>query len=264
MTVETMDYKAPGLTQGIKVSKKYLSKNDAFSLLGILDASSSCKEEEDFRELLKYFGSLFGGDLSLCFLATVNEEGLTASVEVLNVNFPPDWLEQYMSKGYFRTDPVAVEHFRSYEVQPWSKTYAKHHPPQELLRHSKRFGLRKGYSCGTRDSNGERPASLFYFSGDSLEERPRTELILGYSVPFLHEAVKRVLKACSRPLGVLLTLREKEILVCIRDGKADSAIASCLKISEHTVKFHIKNILFKLEVSSRYHALAIALKKNLI
>jgi DNA-binding CsgD family transcriptional regulator len=264
MTVDTMAYKAAGLTQGITESKKYLSKYDALSLLGILDASTSCKKEEDFRDLLKYFSSLFDAEFSLCFLATLTEEGLTASIEVLNANFPLNWIEQYMSKGYYRIDPVVTEHFRNYEVQYWNKTYTDHRPPMEILRHAHRFGLIKGYSCGARNSSINRPASLFYFSGDSLEERPRTEIILKYSVPFLHEALKRVIRSSSWSSGTILTLREKEILGCIRDGKADTAIALCLKISEHTVKFHVKNILYKLEVSSRYHALAIALKNNLI
>ena len=264
MTVDTMAYTAAGLTQGITESEKYLSKYDALSLLGILDASTSCKKEEDFRELLKYFSSLFDAEFSLCFLATFNEEGLIASIEVLNANFPLDWLKQYMAKGYYRIDPVAIEHFRHYEVQYWNKTYTEHRPPMEIMRHAHRFGLRKGYSCGARDSSVNRPASLFYFSGDSLEERTRTELILKYSVPFLHESLSRILRASALSTRNILTLREKEILGCIKDGKTDTGIASYLKISEHTVKFHVKNILYKLDVSSRYHAVAIALKKNLI
>jgi hypothetical protein len=53
-----MDHKAAGLTHGLKVSKKYFSKNDPLSLLAVLEASSSCKEKEDFRVLLNYFCGL--------------------------------------------------------------------------------------------------------------------------------------------------------------------------------------------------------------
>ncbi len=78
----------------------------------------------------------------------------------------------------------------------------------------------------------------------------------------------RLLRGYLEPLagssGDILTLREKEILGCIRDGKTDIATAAHLKITDHTVKFHVKNILYKLDVSSRYHAVAIALQKNLI
>lgn len=264
MTVEAADQKAAGLTHDLKLSKKYFSKNDALSLLAVLEASSSCKEKEDFRVLLNYFGGLFGAEFSLCFLATLTENDVFTSFEALNASFPADWLEQYISKGYYLIDPVAVEHFRSYEVQYWKRTYRKYSPPTALLLHANRFGLKKGCSCGTRDSNGERPASLFYFSGASIEERPRTELMLRYSVPFLHAGIKRVLKVPPRSTQTILTLREKGILRCIKDGKTDTAISSCLKISEHTVKYHVKNILFKLDVSSRYHAVAIALQKNLI
>lgn len=56
--VDAMDHKAAGLTHGLKVSKKYFSKNDPLSLLAVLEASSSCKEKEDFRVLLNYFCGL--------------------------------------------------------------------------------------------------------------------------------------------------------------------------------------------------------------
>ncbi|MBI4690366.1 MAG: helix-turn-helix transcriptional regulator [Nitrospirae bacterium] len=47
-------------------------------------------------------------------------------------------------------------------------------------------------------------------------------------------------------------------------NRPDSEIASIFDISEHTAKFHIKNILRKLDASNRCHALAIAAQKGLI
>src|ERR1700693_5502303 len=103
MTVENMD-KAAGLSQGIAASKNYLSKNDALLLLEFMDASTICNEEEDFRSLLKCFGKLFGAEFSLCLLAALNQTGQVASVDVLNANFPSDWLKLYMAKGSYNVD----------------------------------------------------------------------------------------------------------------------------------------------------------------
>jgi DNA-binding CsgD family transcriptional regulator len=48
-----------------------------------------------------------------------------------------------------------------------------------------------------------------------------------------------------------LTAREREILLRVLDGKSNWAIARLMNVSENTVKFHLKNIFRKLDVSSR-------------
>jgi DNA-binding CsgD family transcriptional regulator len=53
----------------------------------------------------------------------------------------------------------------------------------------------------------------------------------------------------------VLSEREREILTCLTQGHRDRDVADRLIISESTVKFHIKNILAKLKVRTRYQAL---------
>lgn len=60
-----------------------------------------------------------------------------------------------------------------------------------------------------------------------------------------------------------LTSREKDVLECIVDGKSNKEIASCLFISEKTVKNHITNLLRKLGVEDRTQAAVLALKKGM-
>jgi DNA-binding NarL/FixJ family response regulator len=52
--------------------------------------------------------------------------------------------------------------------------------------------------------------------------------------------------------------RELEVLEQLARGQRNRQIAEHLHISEHTVKFHVANILDKLNVSSRGEAAAIA------
>lgn len=55
-----------------------------------------------------------------------------------------------------------------------------------------------------------------------------------------------------------LTPREREILNCVARGMIDLEIAKALGISRNTVRNHMSNILEKLDVHSRWHAVAIA------
>lgn len=61
-----------------------------------------------------------------------------------------------------------------------------------------------------------------------------------------------------------LTDREREILELIVKGMPNSRIADQLYLSRSTVKFHVSNILSKLEVTSRTEAVALAMKNNLV
>ena len=61
-----------------------------------------------------------------------------------------------------------------------------------------------------------------------------------------------------------LTPREIEVLRLLAEGFANKNIAWKLKISEHTVKFHIASIFTKLNVSSRAEAVAIGIRQGVI
>lgn len=61
-----------------------------------------------------------------------------------------------------------------------------------------------------------------------------------------------------------LTLREKQVLQLIAEGKSNKSIAEKLFISERTVERHVSNIFSKLDVASRSEATAHAYKHNLL
>ncbi len=61
-----------------------------------------------------------------------------------------------------------------------------------------------------------------------------------------------------------LTTRESEVLELMAQGLANKQIAVALKISEHTVKFHLSSLYAKLNVSSRTEAVRAGLGLGLI
>ena len=61
-----------------------------------------------------------------------------------------------------------------------------------------------------------------------------------------------------------LTPREHEVLQMLAAGLGNKAIGSRLGISEHTAKFHVAQILGKLDAASRAEAVSIAMRRGLV
>jgi DNA-binding NarL/FixJ family response regulator len=66
------------------------------------------------------------------------------------------------------------------------------------------------------------------------------------------------------PLGLDLSMREREILEGLVRGETYATLAEKLIISPHTVRTHIKNIYRKLHVQSRAAAVRVALQRGLV
>jgi DNA-binding NarL/FixJ family response regulator len=87
------------------------------------------------------------------------------------------------------------------------------------------------------------------------------------STPELTAEALRLAGADRRSLteaGETLTPREREVLVQMSLGLGNREIAEALHISAHTAKFHVAQIIAKLDASSRAHAVAKGLRSGLV
>jgi DNA-binding NarL/FixJ family response regulator len=71
-------------------------------------------------------------------------------------------------------------------------------------------------------------------------------------------------RLAGRKMFEELTSREVEVLKQLATGRANKEIADVLKISEYTVKDHLKSILGKLHVADRTEAVTAALQRGII
>ncbi len=80
------------------------------------------------------------------------------------------------------------------------------------------------------------------------------------------EAAQALIHATTQPpkLGHDLTAREREVLELMSKGRNNVEIADKLIVSRSTVKFHVSNILSKMQSSSRTEAVALAIEQNLL
>lgn len=90
---------------------------------------------------------------------------------------------------------------------------------------------------------------------DELDEP--LALVLAMSERHLEPACRPKARATE---PACLTARESEVVNLIADGKSNAAIAAELKLSEHTVKRHVANILLKLDLPSRAAAAAFSVR----
>ncbi len=98
---------------------------------------------------------------------------------------------------------------------------------------------------------------------ESLKTAARGQIVLGERVAaILADALRH--EAQPRPIdSVKLTEREREILSLVAAGHSNKLIARKLKITEGTVKVHVKHLLRKLNLDSRVEAAVWAVKQGL-
>lgn len=91
------------------------------------------------------------------------------------------------------------------------------------------------------------------------------EMMRERSIP-VREAPKHTIEPTAFPNeeNVLLTEREKEVLVLLAKGFNRPEVGGFLNISKHTVATHISNIYSKLDVSSRSEAALVAQQRGLL
>jgi DNA-binding NarL/FixJ family response regulator len=104
-------------------------------------------------------------------------------------------------------------------------------------------------------------------SGYLLKNMLRKELV--ETIRSVHGGKKRIPPEIARDMAEhhiddALTGREMEVLREVAAGNSNKIIADHLKISEQTVKTHMKIILAKLAANDRTHAVTIALKRGII
>lgn len=118
--------------------------------------------------------------------------------------------------------------------------------------------------------NGDAQAARAFKAGAAgylLKNMVRKELI--DTIRLVHAGKKRIppeiaVELAEHHMDDALTDREIEVLREVAAGNANKIVAIRLKVSEETIKAHMKSILSKLGANDRTHAVTIALKRGII
>lgn len=198
-------------------------------------------------------------------LKTPADNNAEVSFELINLSFPDDWIKEYINEGHFYHDPIKsyLQQNPGLDFCSWGEILGQVTNCKEILFRARleHHQLTEGITLVERQPQSAR-ASYFSFGGREIARDLRAISLLRFLLPFM-DLVFRNGSAEVAPTPPLST-REKDILSWAMYGKTNGAIADALHISERTVKFHVQNIMRKLNASNRAQAVAIALQAGAI
>lgn len=171
-------------------------------------------------------------------------------------NYSEDWRNYYTRNECILTDPAIQQAMRSAKPVVWSEKL--YHQNKLLWQEMKR----DGHSIGVTQSCWG-PQSITGFLSFSRADKPISavelkdmEFELYQLSQFLFSHVYELyrLDEAYDTQDQIITLREREILRWTGDGKTAEDISIILNITPRTVHFHMNNVLNKLIVSNKVHA----------
>src|SRR5207249_3762914 len=90
--------------------------------------------------------------------------------------------------------------------------------------------------------------------------------VLDVSMPLLNgvAAAREIQRACPGTRTILLTMREKEVLQLVAEGKTTKEIAALLRVSVKTVESHRTHVMRKLDIHETASLVRYAVRRGLI
>jgi DNA-binding CsgD family transcriptional regulator len=185
--------------------------------------------------------------------------------------FPDAWMDRYKAQNYLAIDPVVRHCTTNATPLLWEDLAMQEKVDPKVVQfmeEASSFGLGCGMSFGLFSPSGR--SGLFSLACQDNSQKTRTRikshLPFAFSLAnYLHEAVQRTIEVCEvTEEFASLTPREKECLLWAAEGKSSWETAEILGVSDGTVVFHLRNVMAKLGVRTKHHAVARALSMGIL
>lgn len=190
------------------------------------------------------------------------------ALQDINSGYPLQYSLLYQERAFVGRDPTVAHCQQSTEPLVWSEHMYQRVPgAEEILEESHRFGLGHGLSVPVHEAG--RVVSMLSLARDRpFESESEKALVMAAGnvlAHCVHVASENIilppLLAERRPH---LSPREQQCFQLVAVGKSNWDIGELLNLSEATVAFHVKNVLKKLQVSTRMQAVAIGVALGMI
>lgn len=188
-------------------------------------------------------------------------------VQHITSGYPVAYQVLYQERAFLGRDPTVSHCQTSSDPLIWREQM--YDPSSfEILEESHKHGLGHGLSVPIHENRGRVVSMLSLARDRPFETESEKEYVLAAGSVLancLHVASERLILpdvlAARRPR---LSPREKQCFQLVALGKSNWEIGQLLHISEDAAKFHVKNLMKKLEVSTRMQAVAIGVALGMI
>ncbi len=232
----------------------------------VLHRFSTANSVDEITTLCQYHSDQLGFDNFIYALRVPTY--FSDSKLVLIDGYPATWVDHYFQQSYQTVDPVmgyCAKHIvpiQWQDLKPATDGLGK-----RMMNEAGDFGLKSGITMPVHSPRGEMGILSFTVNHNTKQALEVTQNALPYVqllAGYLHESVRRVFGLIDDVDSPQLTSREQECLRWVADGKTSWEIAHLLNVTERTVNFHLNNVMLKLDVCSRQHAVGKAAFQGLI
>lgn len=175
---------------------------------------------------------------------------LTLDEPYIAVTYPQEWIEHYKKERFVEVDPVLNQGLKSILPMDWQQLERTPRKVKQLFDDAEDFKIgRQGVSIPIRGRHGD--LALLSLTSD-LSASEWQSFKRAYMRDFqvlavhIHQCVLRANDAEIEETP--LSRRELECLYWAACGKTADEIALILKLTQRGVRFHLSNVIFKLNV----------------
>ncbi|WP_176508457.1 MULTISPECIES: helix-turn-helix transcriptional regulator [Pseudomonas] len=209
------------------------------------------------------------GNMKYAYYASVGNRLLEP---IIISNYPPRWVKNYKDSNSHLIDPIINHGLKKIAPFSWQEALACSTPEGlDFFKRATRYQICSGVTFTLRDSCGMFCALSLCDPGPQAELDRRLArnqshlqmLLIGFHGWLMSSRPTDQLFPAAGAQG-LLSVRELGILQRVERGTSYREIADHCGISERTVKFHMSNIVGKLQVANAKQAVYEAKRQGII
>ncbi|HEB54760.1 MAG TPA: LuxR family transcriptional regulator [Gammaproteobacteria bacterium] len=236
-------------------------------LEGFVYYSNQADTVESLFKVFEEAMSSLGFDRILLALMT-NHPSLKKEAEHGIVkNYPESWVSYYLEKKYDEIDPVRLWSFTRTGVYTWNEIIESGSLSKQqiqMFKEAEESGLYNGLGVALRGSGGAVAALGAASTDRHIDKSPFVLDKVNLMANQFYICFWRLMESRHTLSTVTLTSRECDILKWAAKGLTKTDIGARLNISHHTVDYHVRNILRKLDARNMVAAIFVALNLGLI
>jgi DNA-binding CsgD family transcriptional regulator len=231
-----------------------------------IHASNRATSVDELFEIYKKAMAGLGFDRLIFSLMTEHVAIRRPAGHGLKFNYPQDWMDYCVKQNYQVTDPVRHRMFAAPGVFTWQSLVDPRRltaTQVETLEGGKDAGLQDGIGIPLRAPRGA-IAGIGAASSTGGVNLDKNTLSHAQLLSQQFYTVFLSLEGWEDMPCISLTDREQEVLILRATGKSRTMIAEIMCLSEHTIDYHIRKILRKLDANNIVLAALKALNMGLI
>lgn len=183
-------------------------------------------------------------------------------------SYSADWIQHYAESRLMLSDPVMRQAAMQFTPVDWSQIDWSERGSRQFFNEAYDSGVgNQGYTVPIRGPNGQFAAFTINKTCNSetwaklLMEHKGDFMLLGN---FVHQQALTLFEEGALAVERPLSIREKDAISLISEGKSRGQAADFLGISENTFRVYIDSARHKLGALNIPHAIAIAAHKGII